>query len=164
MSRGVKGPVKATTTPKRTATKMAPAVKKGSAPAKKPRKAYPSVEERIALADKQIEHQTKISAKRSALIEKTEATLNTRKAALAKNTTMLEKALSKKERLAAAKAKPAKATAPKLPPEQLKARRIEALAKARAAKKAEKAKVDQLLAALKDSGKSIDELLREVGK
>ena len=49
--------------------------------------------------------------------------------------------MSKKERLIAAKNKPEKATAPKLPPEQLKAQRVEALAKARAAKKAEKKEV-----------------------
>lgn len=155
MPRGVKG------TGKSAAPRKSDPVQKTQPADKKPRKAYPSVAERIDMADKQIKRMSKIIDSRTSLIEKTEATLNTRKAALAKITSQLEKARSRKERLIARKDKPVKTPGPKLSAEELKAKRAESLAKARAAKKAEKAKYDQLLAVLKDSGKSVDDLLKE---
>ena len=161
MPRGGKGPGKTMAAPKAPAKKT-PIAKQEPAPAKAGRKGYPSMEERIALADRRIEHLNKLLHTRGQLIEKTEAVQNARKAAQAKNSALLEKTLSRKERLTAAKDKPAKAAAPKLSPEELKIRRAETLAKARAAKKAEKAKYDQLLAALKVSGKSVDELLQDI--
>lgn len=156
MPRGIKGS-KRTSTPKKTA-----AAKKVSTTDMKPRKAYPSIDERIALADKQIARLVKVIDKRGKLIEKSEAIVNTRKAALAKNATLLEKAQNRKHALVARKDKPVKTPGPKLSPEELKVKRAESLAKARAAKKAEKAKYDQLLSALKDSGKSVEDLLKEV--
>ena len=53
--------------------------------AAKGRKPYPTHEERLAAAEKQIERLTKLNAERTALIEKTEATLSERRAALAKS-------------------------------------------------------------------------------
>ena len=82
-----------------------------------------------------------------------------RKAALAKSEEALEKEEAKRTRLLAAKEKPAKATKPKLSAEERSARRKEALAKARAVKKAEKEKYDALVAALAEKGKTLDELL-----
>jgi hypothetical protein len=175
MPRGVKGSGKAATVKKGAVSEKVPSAMKvnkaGSAtatsadtPAKKARKPYPSADKRIVLADAQIERLTKVNDSRRALIERTEATLNTRKIALAKSTASLEKALGKKERLIATKGKPAKALVPRLSDEGQKARRAESLAMARAAKKAEKEKYDQLLAALKESGKSVDDLLMEINK
>ena len=175
MPRGVKGSGRAATVKKGVVTKKVPYAKKAKkagsaaatsadAPAKKARKPYPSADKRIASADAQIERLTKINDSRRVLIERTEATLNTRKIALVKNAASLEKALGKKEHLIATKGKPAKAPASRLSTEEQKARRTESLAKARAAKKAEKEKYDQLLAALKESGKSMDDLLMQVKK
>jgi len=100
MPRGVKGSGKAATVKKGAVTEKVPSAKKAkvadSAPAKKARKVYPSTDERIALADVQIERLTKTNDSRRALIEKTEAMLNARKVALAKSTASLEKVLGKK--------------------------------------------------------------------
>lgn len=161
MPRGVKGAQKKISPKKDTVIKT-PDTKKNRITAKKTRKDYPSVDERIKMAAKQIERLTKIIESRKALIQKSETTLNARKSALVKNEEQLSKVQSKKQRLIAVKDKPAKAVSPKLSPEELKARRAEALTKARAAKKAEKEKYDQLLAALKDSGKDVDDLLKEI--
>ena len=75
------------------------------------------------------------------------------KRALVKSKAALEKVLAKKERLIAAKGEPTKASTkeamarttkgkpkPKLTPEEMKAFRVELMAKARAAKKAKKGK------------------------
>ncbi|MHC1786432.1 MAG: hypothetical protein AB9880_05185 [Christensenellales bacterium] len=156
MPRGVKGSGKSPVPQKTTVAK------KAKAPEKKARKAYPSLDERIAMANKQAVRLSKLIASREALIEKSEATLNARKAALARNIALIEKVQSREQRLLARKDEPPKVKAPKLSPEDLKVRRVEALAKARAAKKAEKVKVDQLMAALKGSGKSVDDLLKVV--
>lgn len=128
----------------------------------KTRKPYPSVDERIAMADQKIERLTKLNASRAELIAQTEAKLAERKATLAKSEAQLEKAKATRERLLAAKDKPAKAE--KLSPEERKARRLEGQAKARAAKKAEKEKYEALMAALAESGKTVDELLDELKK
>ena len=136
--------------------------KKAKEPVKKARKAYPSIDERIDMADKQIKRLLKLIESRGTLIQKTEATLNTRKSALQKSTAQLEKAQNRKQALVARKNKPAKEPGPKLSAEELKVKRVESLAKARAAKKAEKEKYEQLLSALKESGKSVEDLLKEV--
>ena len=107
---------------------------------------------------------TKLNAERTALIEKTEATLSERCAALAKSEAALEDAKAKKERIIEAMNKPAKETKPKLSPEERAQRRRDALAKAREAKKAEKEKYEALLSALAESGKSVDDLLEELKK
>jgi chromosome segregation ATPase len=156
MPRGIKGSKK-TTTQKKTV-----AAKKVNTTEKKPRKAYPSIDERIDMAEKQIKRLTGLIESRKTLIQKTEAALNTRKSALQKSTTQLEKAQNRKQALVARKNKPAKEPGPKLSAEELKVKRVESLAKARAAKKAEKEKYEQLLSALKESGKSVEDLLKEV--
>ena len=128
----------------------------------KVRKPYPGIDERIALADQEIERLTKLNASRAGLIAQTEAKLAERKAALAKSEEQLEKVEARKERLIAAKNRPAKEEAPKLSAEELSVRRKEALAKAREVKKAEKEKYDALMAALAQSVKTMDELLDEL--
>lgn len=156
MPRGVKG------SGKKVAEKALPV----SAPVveEKTRKPYPSIDERIALTDQEIERLTKLNAARTELIAQTEAKLAERKAALAKSEEQLEKVKAKKERLLAAKDKPAKEPTPKLTPEERNARRQEALAKAREARKAKKEKYDALVAALAQSGKTVDELLDALKK
>ncbi len=128
------------------------------------RKPYPTYEERIAAADQMIERLTKLNEERIALIAETEAKLEERKAALAKSQEALERETAKKERLVAAMNKHAKVPAAKLTAEERKARRQEAMAKAREAKKVEKEKYDALMAALKESGRTVDELLDELQK
>ena len=135
---------------------------KGTKKTETTRKPYPGVDARIAMADQKIERLTKLNASRAELIAQTEAKLAERKATLAKSEAQLEKAKATRERLLAAKDKPAKAE--KLSPEERKARRLEGQAKARAAKKAEKEKYDALMAALAESGKTVDELLDELKK
>ena len=152
MPRGVKGSGKGTAAKKEVQKVVA----------EKTRKPYPSIDERIALADQAIERLTKLNASRAELIAQTEAKLAERKATLAKSEAQLEKAKATRERLLAAKDKPAKAE--KLSPEERKARRLEGQAKARAAKKAEKEKYEALMAALAESGKTVDELLDELKK
>lgn len=149
MPRGVKGSGKAVT-PKKTV-----AVKKKNTSEKKARKAYPTADERMLLNDQKIERLMKLIDSRRQLIQKAEADLNTRITALEKNTDLLLKAINRKEQLLAAKgnpsadsvqetdapaqkAKPKKASAPKMTPEELKAFRVELMAKARAARKAKK--------------------------
>ncbi len=56
-----------------------------SQPTTNTRKPYPIYEERIAAADQTIERLTKLNEERIALIAKTEAELEERKAALAKS-------------------------------------------------------------------------------
>lgn len=122
MPRGVKGSGKA-------------AASKAAAKVKKVRKAYPSREERVAMADKQIARLTKLNDSRKALVAKTEATLASRQSALAKSTEALEKTLAKKARLTST-------------PEKVKQER-----------KTKKAQLDELASLLKASGKSIDEII-----
>lgn len=158
MPRGVKGSGKAKDAekPKRAYNRKAKAAEAAEATSAavvesipNARKPYPSCDERIALADAQIARLSKLNAERTALIEKTERTLAERKDALAKSTTALEKAQTKRDRLIASKEKPVKKTA-------------EERAAEKAAKKAEQDKALELLAALKDSGKSVEELLAEL--
>ena len=131
-------------------------------PVEKPRKSYPLPEERIAMADKQIERLTALRSSREALVAKTESLLSERQKALASCATALEKAEAKKARLIALKDKPVKEPAEKLSPEERKARRASSLVKARAAKKAEKEKYDAVVAAIQASGKTLDEFIAEM--
>ena len=112
MPRGVKGSGKGTAAKKEVQ----------QAVAEKSRKPYPSIDERIALADQAIERLTKLNASRAERIAQTEAKLAERKAALAKSQEALEKEEAKKARLLAAKEKPAKAAKPKLSAEERSAR------------------------------------------
>lgn len=120
--------------------------------AKKPRKPYPTHEERVAAADQTIARLTALNAAREARIAQAEADLEARRAAL-------EKAKAKKEHLLALLNRPPKQAKAKLTAEERAAHRREGAARARAAKKAEKEKYDQLLAALAESGKTVEEVL-----
>lgn len=114
---------------------------KASAPVKetKTRKAYPSVDERIALADEKIARLEKLNAERALLVEKTAALLAERQNTLAKSQDQLEKVRQRRERLIASKEHPVKQSRPR------------------------KAAVDpqyrELLSALEASGKSMADLL-----
>ncbi|WP_417030751.1 hypothetical protein [Bilophila wadsworthia] len=127
--------------------------------AKKPRKPYPTHEERVAAADQTIARLTALNAAREARIAQTEADLEARRAALEKSQAALEKARAKKEHLLALMNRPPKQAKAKLTAEERAAHRREGAARARAAKKAEKEKYDQLLAALAESGKTVEEVL-----
>lgn len=127
--------------------------------AKNPRKPYPTHEERVAAADQTIARLTALNAAREARIAQAEADLEARKAALEKSQAALEKAKAKKEHLLALLNRPPKQAKAKLTAEERAAHRREGAARARAAKKAEKEKYDQLLAALAESGKTVEEVL-----
>lgn len=127
--------------------------------AKKPRKPYPTHEERVAAADQTIARLTALNAAREARIAQAEADLEARRAALEKSQAALEKAKAKKEHLLALLNRPPKQAKTKLTAEERAAHRREGAARARAAKKAEKEKYDQLLAALAESGKTVEEVL-----
>lgn len=127
--------------------------------AKKPRKPYPTHEERVAAADQAIARLTALNAAREARIAQAEADLEARRAALEKSQAALEKAKAKKEHLLALMNRPPKQAKAKLTAEERAAHRREGAARARAAKKAEKEKYDQLLAALAESGKTVEEVL-----
>ena len=98
------------------------------------------------------------------MIAQTEAKLAERKEALAKSQAMLEKVLAKREHLVALMNKPEKQSKPKLSPEERAAHRREALAKAREAKKAQKAQMEALMEKLAQSGRTIEELMAELDK
>lgn len=127
--------------------------------ARKPRKPYPTHEERVAAADQTIARLTALNAAREARIAQAEADLEARRAALEKSRAALEKAKAKKEHLLALMNRPPKQAKAKLTAEERAAHRREGAARARAAKKAEKEKYDQLLAALAESGKTVEEVL-----
>ena len=127
--------------------------------AKKPRKPYPTHEERVAAADQTIARLTALNAAREARIAQAEADLEARRAALEKSQAALERAKAKKEHLLALLNRPPKQAKAKLTAEERAAHRREGAARARAAKKAEKEKYDQLLAALAESGKTVEEVL-----
>lgn len=127
--------------------------------AKKPRKPYPTHEERVAAADQTIARLTALNAAREARIAQAEADLEARRAALEKSQAALEKAKAKKEHLLALLNRPPKQAKAKLTAEERAAHRREGAARARAAKKAEREKYDQLLAALAESGKTVEEVL-----
>lgn len=124
------------------------------------RKPCLTVAERIALADTLIARLTKLNASRTALVEKTAALVTERQDALAKSAAAREKAESKRLKLTVSAKKPPKVTREKFTPEERKVR----MAAGRAAKKAGKGKVEQLMSALKSSGKSVDELPAELNR
>lgn len=105
----------------------------------KTRKPYPSLEERIALADAKIQQLEKLNATRQALVDKTAATLAERQETLAKSQSALDKVRARRERLIAAKDKPAKTPRPR--------------------KAAQDQQYQELLSALKEKGTSMEELL-----
>ena len=74
----------------------------------KVRKSYPSVDERIAMADAKIAQLSKLNASREALVEKTAALLAERQDTLAKSKAQQEKVERRRERLIASKERPAK--------------------------------------------------------
>lgn len=74
----------------------------------KVRKSYPSVDERIAMADAKIAQLSKLNASREALVEKTAALLAERQDTLAKSKAQQEKVERRRERLIASKEKSAK--------------------------------------------------------
>jgi len=142
--------------------------KKKAAPApakvKKERKQYPSHEERIAAAEKKIEHLKQLIAERNELVAKTEKILDERRAALAKSEEALVKTEDKKARLIAVQARAAQGQSVRLTPEERAEKKKAALAKAREAKRIQKAKTDALMNALNEKGVSIDEILEQIGK
>lgn len=109
---------------------------------KKARKQYPDRDERIVMANDKIEKLEKLNAERRELIEKTEAKLNERKAALAKSEEMLRKIYVRRDKLIAAKERPEAGS--------------EA---ARVMKAAEKAQFEQLKALLKSKGMTMDDFI-----
>ena len=105
----------------------------------KTRKAYPSRAERIAMAEKDIARLKALNETRRALIARSEAKLDERKKALARTEAQLEKQITKRERLVALQENPKGAAA--------------------ARRRAEMAQMKELAAALKASGKTLDEVL-----
>ncbi|MDD2647853.1 MAG: hypothetical protein PHI27_08575 [Eubacteriales bacterium] len=139
---------------------------------KKTRKAYPTIEERLKMAEEQIDKLSKLNASRQALVNKTEETLAARREALQSSSDALKKVLQRKEKLLALSKRPRKSeNKPKLTPEELTKVRREALKKARAAREANKevrkqeaAKYAALMQKLKESGKSMDDIIADLGK
>ena len=110
------------------------------------RKSYPTVDERIEMANEKIERLTTLNEKRQTLINKTEEKLNERKSAYDKSQTEIEKEKAKLDRLVNSKNKPA------------------TKAEKRELKAAQKEKMANLFDALKESGKTVDDLLAFLGK
>ncbi|GHU71728.1 hypothetical protein AGMMS49992_06260 [Clostridia bacterium] len=106
----------------------------------KQRKPYPSHDERIVMADEQIRHWEELNAKRRALVATTDKTLQDRKDALAKGEAELQRVLEWKQRLIEIKDGV---------PSGVRTQ--------------SKQKYNELMNALKRSGKSMDELLEELG-
>ena len=115
---------------------------KKAAPAAKTRKPYPNRTERIAAAGKDIARLEALNAARRELIAKSEKKLEERKAALARTEAQLAKVIAKKKRLVELEENPTGAA---------KARRT-----------AQKAQMKELAAAIKASGKSLDEILASI--
>lgn len=105
----------------------------------KARKPYPSIDERIALADAKIAQLEKLNATRQALVDKTAALLAERQEVLGKSQSALEKVRARRERLIASKDKPARTPRPR--------------------KAAQDPQYQALLSALKEKGTSMEELL-----
>ncbi len=111
----------------------------------KTRKPYPSIDERIALADAKIQQLEKLNATRQALVEKTAAVLAERQETLAKSQSALDKVRARRGRpVIASKDKPAKAH--------------------RARKSEQDQQYQELLSALKEKGTSMEELLASLKK
>ena len=110
----------------------------------KTRKAYPTLDERIAIADKKIESLTNLNNEREALVAKTEKKLEERKVALARSTEQLNKVLAHKEHLVEIKNRPA------------------AQPGRSAAKSEERKRAEELLSVMKAKGISMEELLAKL--
>lgn len=111
---------------------------------KKFRKPYPSRKERLDNVEAKIARLTKLNESRAELIAKTEKTLNERKAAYAKSDAQLKKAIARRESLIAAQNSPAKRTGE------------------RSEKAAERKRMEELLAAVKAKGITLDELFAKL--
>ena len=117
---------------------------KGKEEAKvKARKPYPTVEERITLAEAKIAKLEKLNAQRETLVNTTAALLASREEALAKSRAELEKVIRRRERLVSSKDAPAKA--PRARRQSVADPQYEALKEL-----------------LKTSGKSMEDLLAEL--
>ena len=110
----------------------------------KTRKAYPTLDERIAIADKKIESLTNLNNEREALVAKTEKKLEERKVALARSTEQLNKVLAHKEHLVEIKNRPATQSGRS------------------AAKSEERKRAEELLSVMKAKGISMEELLAKL--
>ncbi len=110
----------------------------------KTRKAYPTLDERIAIADKKVESLTKLNNEREVLVAKTEKKLEERKVALARSTEQLNKVLSHREHLLEIKNRPA------------------AQKGRSAAKSEERKRAEELLSVMKAKGISMEELLAKL--
>jgi predicted DsbA family dithiol-disulfide isomerase len=132
----------------RTKKTVQPVESKVEAPkteAVKMRKPYPGHAERIEMAEQKNARLEKLNADRIQLVEKTENKLNERKEALLKSTQELEAAIGLRNRLIASKDRPVGSAATK------------------AVKAAEKAQFDELKAKLEAQGKTVEDLLKELG-
>ncbi len=107
----------------------------------KTRKAYPTLDERIAIADKKVESLTKLNNEREVLVAKTEKKLEERKVALARSTEQLNKVLAHREHLVEIKNRPATSQGRS------------------AAKSEERKRAEELLSVMKAKGISMEELL-----
>ena len=112
---------------------------------KKSRKQYHDRDTRIEMADKKINELEKLNESRRELIAKTEAKLNERKEALEKSEEMLKKVVARRNKLLAAKDRPAMNS--------------EA---AKAIKAAEKAQLDQLKALMKEKGITLEDVIKSL--
>ena len=130
----------------------------------KTRKSYPTIDQRIAKAEDKIKEIEALIAHREELIAIAEKKVNERKEALAKNQEELEAAKNKLLKLQEMRNNPKPVKAPTVSPEERKAQRIAAVAKAREVRKAKKAELDTLMAAIAESGKSMDEILESLKK
>lgn len=124
-----------------------PRIKKDGTPveikARKPRTTDPDA--RIALVDVQIQRLEKLNESRRELISQTEKKLNERKEALNKSEIALQNAREKRERIVAFKERGA------MTKEERAARRA-----------SEKAKITELLEAMKATGISLDDLISKL--
>ncbi|MEA4822850.1 MAG: hypothetical protein VB111_01885 [Clostridiaceae bacterium] len=135
---------------------------------------YPTISERLAAVDDNIARLTKLNESRVTLIAKTQAALEERRIALEKSTKALNDAQAKKSTLVELQNRPSKppvVKAPKLSPEERQQARVAALERARTVRKekkearmAEEAKVRELVAMLKASGRSVEEFFKEVSQ
>ena len=110
----------------------------------KTRKAYPTLDERIAIADKKVESLTKLNNEREVLVAKTEKKLEERKVALTRSTEQLNKVLAHREHLLEIKNRPA------------------AQKGRSAAKSEERKRAEELLSVMKAKGISMEELLAKL--
>lgn len=110
----------------------------------KTRKAYPTLDERITIADKKVESLTKLNNEREVLVAKTEKKLEERKIALARSTEQLNKVLAHREHLVEIKNRPATPQGRS------------------AAKSEERKRAEELLSVMKAKGISMEELLAKL--